>query len=67
MTRRIILTAAAIALIVLLVRMLLTVRRQVPIVVGFVTNYRSPLAPIPLADEDRLLLESLGNSGTRFF
>ena len=67
MTRRIILTAAAIALIVLLVRMLLTVRRQVPIVVGFVTNYRSPLAPIPLADEDRSLLASLGNSGTRFF
>ena len=67
MMRRIILTAAAIALIVLLVRMLLTVRRQVPIVVGFVTSYRSPLAPIPLADEDRSLLASLGNPGTRFF
>lgn len=65
--RRILLTAAALALIVLLVRMLLTVRRQVPIVVGFVTNYRSPLAPIALADEDRALLASLGTPGKRFF
>ena len=50
MVRRILLTVAAVALIVLLVRMLLTVRRQVPIVVGFITNYRSPLAPIALAE-----------------
>jgi hypothetical protein len=67
MVRRIVLTLAALALIVLLVRMLLTVRRQVPIVVGFVTNYRSPLAPIVLADEDRSLLASLGTPGKRFF
>lgn len=67
MVRRIVLTTAALALIVLLVRMLLTVRRQVPIVMGFVTNYRSPLAPIALADEDRSLLASLGTPGKRFF
>jgi hypothetical protein len=67
MARRILLTAAALALIVLLVRMLLTVRRQVPIVMGFVTNYRSPLAPIALAEEDRSLLASLGTPGKRFF
>ena len=67
MARRIMLTAAAIALTVLLVRMLLTVRRQVPIVVGFVANYRSPLAPIALADEDRELLASLGTPGKSFF
>ena len=67
MVRRIMLTVAAVALIVLLVRMLLTVRRQVPIVVGFVTNYRSPLAPIALGDEDRLLLASLETPGKRFF
>jgi hypothetical protein len=67
MARRIVLTAAALALIVLLVRMLLTVRRQVPIVLGFVTSYRSPLAPIALADEDRSLLASLGTPGKRFF
>jgi hypothetical protein len=67
MVRRIMLTVAAVALIVLLVRMLLTVRRQVPIVVGFVTNYRSPLSPIVLADEDRSLLASLETPGTNFF
>ena len=65
--RRIIVTAVALALIVLLVRMLLTVRRQVPIVVGCVTGYRPPLAPIALVDEDRSLLESLGNPGKSFF
>jgi hypothetical protein len=67
MVRRIMLTVAAVALIVLLVRTLLTVRRQVPIVVGFVTNYRSPLSPIVLADEDRLLLASLETPGTNLF
>jgi len=67
MARRILLTAAAFALVVLLVRMLLTVRRQVPIVVGCVTSYRPPLALIPLVDEDRGLLESLGTPGKSFF
>ena len=67
MVRRILLTVAAIALIVLLVRMLLTVNRQVPIVVGSVTNYRSPLAIIPQADEDRRLLASLASSEKSFF
>jgi len=67
MARRIILTAASLALILLLVRMLLTVRRQVPIVVGFVTSYRFPLAPIALADEDRALIASLGTPGKRFY
>jgi len=67
MVRRILLTVAAIALIVLLVRMLLTVNRQVPIVVGSVTNYRPPLAIIPQAEEDRLLLASLASSGKSFF
>ena len=65
MARRIMLTAASLALILLLVRMLLTVRRQVPIVVGFVTSYRFPLAPIALADEDRALITSLGTPGKR--
>jgi hypothetical protein len=67
MARRIILTAAAVALVVLLVRMLLTVRRQVPIIVGCVTSYRLPLQPIALVDEDRSLLKSLGNPGKSFF
>ena len=67
MVRRILLTFAAIALIVLLVRMLLTVNRQVPIVVGSVTNYRLPLAIIPQADEDRRLLASLASSEKSFF
>lgn len=67
MVRRILLTVAAIALIVLLVRMLLTVNRQVPIVVGSVTNYRPPLAVMPQADEDRMLLASLASSGKSFF
>ena len=67
MVRRILLTVAAIALIVLLVRMLLTVNRQVPIVVGSVTNYRPPLAIIPQAEEDRMLLASLASSGKSFF
>ena len=67
MARRVMLTAASLALILLLVRMLLTVRRQVPIVVGFVTSYRFPLAPIALADEDRALIVSLGTPGKRFY
>jgi hypothetical protein len=61
------LTAAAVALVVLLVRMLLTVRRQVPIIVGCVTSYRLPLQPIALVDEDRSLIKSLGNPGKSFF
>jgi hypothetical protein len=67
MARRMIVTVAAGVLVVLLVRMLLTVRRQVPIVVGCVASYRSPLAIIPLVDEDRALLESLARPGTFFF
>ena len=67
MARRIMLTAASLALILLLVRMLLTVRRQVPIVVGFVYSYRFPLAPIALADEDRALIASLGTPSKRFY
>ncbi|MBM4010424.1 MAG: hypothetical protein FJ286_03450 [Planctomycetes bacterium] len=66
MARRVIATAAACALVILLVRMLLTVRRQVPIVVGCVASYRSPLAIIPLVDEDRALLESLARPGNFF-
>ena len=67
MTRRVILTLAACALVVVLVQMLLTVRRQVPIVMGCVASYRPPLAIIPLVDEDRTLLESLGRPGRYFF
>jgi len=67
MTRRVLLTLAACALVILLVRMLLTVRRQVPIVVGCVAGYRPPLAIIPLVDEDRALLESLARPGRYFF
>ncbi|NQW47207.1 MAG: hypothetical protein HQ464_05500, partial [Planctomycetes bacterium] len=67
MARRIILTAAAFTLVVLLVQMLLTVRRQVPIVVGCVASYHPPIAPIPLVGEDRALLESLGAPGKSFF
>lgn len=66
MARRILLTVAAIALIVILVRMLLTINRQVPIVLGSVTNYRPPLGIIPQADEDRSLLTSLSSSGKSF-
>jgi hypothetical protein len=62
-----IVTLAAGVLVVLLVRMLLTVRRQVPIVVGCVASYRSPLAIIPLVDEDRALLASLARPGSFFF
>jgi hypothetical protein len=61
------LTVAACALVVVLVRMLLTVRRQVPLVVGCVASYRPPLAIIPLAAEDRGLLEALGRPGRYFF
>lgn len=67
MARRMIVTLAAGVLVVLLVRMLLTVQRQVPIVVGCVASYRSPLAIIPLVDEDRALLESLSRPGSFFF
>jgi hypothetical protein len=67
MARRLLFTVAACALVVLLVRMLLTVRRQVPIVVGCVAGYRPPFAIIPLVDEDRALLELLSRPGRYFF
>jgi hypothetical protein len=64
--RRIAATAAAIALVVLLVQVLLTVHHPVPIVVGSITSYRPPLALIPQADEDRTLLATLTTSGNSF-
>jgi hypothetical protein len=65
--RRIGFTVGAIVLTIMLIRTLLTVRRQVPLVVGFVTSYRPPLPPLELAGEDRELLRGLADAGLSFF
>ncbi|MFM7520232.1 MAG: vWA domain-containing protein [Planctomycetota bacterium] len=64
--RRVALTVAAAALVLLLVRMLLTVHRPVPIVAASITTYRPPLAIIPQAGENHLLLAGLESSGRSF-
>ena len=67
LARRIGFTVGAIVLTFILIRTLLTVRRQVPIVAGFVTSYRPPLPPLELAGEDRELLQGLADTGLSFF
>lgn len=67
MARRVGFSVAAVVLAVVLIRMLLTVRRQTPIVAGFVTSYRAPLPPLELALEDRELLRGLADAGKSFF
>lgn len=65
--RRSVVTLAALALIILLVRELLTVRRFVPVVACFTSSYLAPYPPLPLVAEDRDLLTSLTHSGRYFF
>jgi len=58
------LSAAALALVVLLVALLLGMKRQVPLIAGVVWSYRTPLGPLPLAEEDRRLVNGLSRAGT---
>jgi hypothetical protein len=61
---RVAFSGAATALVVALVWLLLGMKRQVPLIAGVVSSYRAPLAPPTLAEEDRIVLESLSRGGS---
>ena len=50
---------AAICLLGLFLWQLLVLKRQVPLILGVVSSYRSPLGPVPMATEDRELFREL--------
>jgi hypothetical protein len=65
-TARLLLALVALLLVAELVRLLLSVRRPVPIVTAITGDYRAPFGPLPMAGEDRALLLSMSLPGTSF-
>jgi hypothetical protein len=61
----------SLALVVLLLgvmlSLLLSLKRYVPVVAVFGSGYESPWGPIPMTHEDRLLLEGLSHSSASIF
>jgi len=64
--RRIGLTLAALALVLILIWVLFSIKHRTPLIVGFATTYTPPLSPVVLSQEDRDLLRRLSISGRVF-
>lgn len=65
--RRLTMTAILIGLVAMLLWLLLSLYRPVPVVACFASAYQPPLLPIPLTHEDAALLDSLSRSNISLF
>ena len=67
MVRRIGSLAMVLVLLGVMLSLLLSLKRYVPLVVAFGSGYEQPWGPIPMSHEDRELLESLSHSPRSIF